>query len=267
MQFRNFSFGVDSVSFEDSTKEVYGLRDVTKASLNCEFEKTEKRGGKNNEVRAVGIHTRNAELVIETGYADTKLSNLLSGGTITSLGTSAASITTAMNTLYGTTTKILTAITSTTVISPTLVKSDKYYVEALSFTAIKVSRVSDGSVINTYTLSANGTITLAGEGIVMLAAATGIDSLTSGEKTYFESRSAINSFNQTFAFDGTKASPLACNITVDFNGVRQRLTIPNVQPTGEMVDFSSTEFRVKSLKIPVYLDDTTNILAQSQMTA
>ena len=72
-------------------------------------------------------------------------------GTITSLGTSAASVITGtangVNTLYGTTATIPTGITSVILNSPGLVRTDDYYIAALAFDAIKVERVNDGKVL------------------------------------------------------------------------------------------------------------------------
>lgn len=267
-QFRNFSFGIDSLSFEDAQKNVYGIKDATTASLNGTFEIAEKRGGTLNEIRATAIHTRNSEITIESGYVDAKFAQILTGGTITSLGTSAASIVTSIRSLYGNSNTIPTAISgTTTIISPTLVKSEKYYIEALSLTAIGVVRVSDGFNIGSYTLTANGTINLTGEGIILLAGSSGIDSLTIGEKAYFESRSAINSINQKLVFDNTLPSELTMNMTVDFNGVRERITVHRVQPSGTIQQMSSTEFRIQNLTMKSLYSQELNRLAEIHHTA
>lgn len=267
-QMQRFSFGVDSVSLEDSSKNVYGLRDITSASLNMSYEMAEKRGGSRNEVRSVAVHSRNSEVVIETGYADAKLANLFSGGSITSLGTSAASITTAISTLFGTTATIPTALSEGTVaVTPSLVKSDKYYIEALSLTAVSVTRVSDGTIIGSYTLSGSGTIALTGEGIIILAGSTGVASLTVGEKAYFVSRSTINSFNQKLDFDTTFPAEMGVNLTVNFGGMREQVSISRVQATGSIESMSSTEFRLKNVTMKAIFDENLNRIAQMHQTA
>ena len=263
MQFNRLSFGVDAISFEDSSYNVFGVKDVTKAELNLSYEIAEKRGGTSNEIRDARVHSRNGELTIETGYCDERLATLLSGGSISSLGTSSASITTDVNSIYGGTNTIKTAFSNATVTAtPALVKTERYYIEAISNSAISVTRQSDGKTINSYALTANGTIALSGEGLILLPGATGVNSLMIGEKAYLETRAQINSINNVVTFDETKPVSLKCNVTVNENGMRRQLKIAKVIPSGSVERFSATEFAIKDLKMKAIFDEDSQKIAE-----
>lgn len=254
-QFRNFKFGVDYVAFIDSSYNVYALNDPQNASLNLQYEIAEHRGGSNNDLRKTAIHSRNGEFTLGTGYADVKLAQLLTGGTITSLGTSAASIVTGtatgINTLYGTTASIHTAILSVVINSPTVVKSSDYYIATSTGSQVAVTRVFDGLEYPVATLTNSATTSIA-SGALTLHVGTAGTSLVAGEKAYFTVRSVINSINQKVTFDANKPSVMSAVVTVDFDGTRQTITIPNVQPMGTIQGSSATEFQIQDMTMKVY---------------
>lgn len=264
-KFKVFSFGVDHIAFIDSSYNVYAINDPQKASLNLQYEVTEHRGGSNNDLRKVAVHSRNGEFSIGTGYADAKLAQLLTGGTLTSLGTSAASIVTGtatgVNTLYGTTASIPTAILSVVINSPTGIKSSDYYIATASGSAVAVTRVFDGLDYPNVTL-ANSTVTNVASGAIGLHIGTAGTSLVAGEKGYFSVRSAITSLNQTVKFDSNKPNTLSAVVTVDFDGYRQMINIPNVQPQGTMQGASATEFQIQDLTMKIFNSDTLDQIAQ-----
>jgi len=264
-QFKNFKFGVDYIAFIDSSYNVYAINDPQKASLNLTYEVTEHRGGSNNDLRKVAIHSRNGEFSISSGYADAKLAQLLTGGTLTSLGTSAASIitgtATGINTLYGTTASIPTAILSVVINSPTGIKSSDYYVATSTGSQVAVTRVFDGLEYPVVTLAASTVTNVASGAIGLHVSGTGATSLVASEKAYFTVRSAINSLNQTVKFDSNKPSVLSAVVTVDFDGYRQTINIPNVQPQGTMQGSSATEFQIQELTMKIYNSDVLDKIA------
>jgi hypothetical protein len=257
-QSKTFRFGVDFVSFIDAEYNVYSINDPQTATINLTYEIAEHRGGANNDLRKTAIHSRNGEFKLGTGYADVKLAQLLTGGTITSLGTSSASITTGtatgINTLYGTTASIHTAILSVVINSPTVVKTSDYYLGTSTGSQVVVTRVFDGLEYPVATLTASTVTNIASGAIALHVGATGIGSLVTGEKAYFSVRSAINSLNQKVTFDSTKPSTLSAVVTVDFDGYRQTITIPNVQPQGTIQGSGASEFQVQDLTMKIYAD-------------
>lgn len=263
-QFKNFKFGVDYVAFIDSQYNVYAVNDPQKASLNLQYEVTEHRGGSNNDLRKVAIHSRSGEFSLSTGYADVTLAQLLTGGTITSLGTSAASITTGtntgVNTLYGSTASIPTGIISVVINSPTVVKSSDYYIATATGSAITVTRVYDGKEYAAKTLTASTAVAIA-DGAISVYCGTACTSLVAGEKAYFTVRSAINSLNQIVKFDSTKPATLSAVVTVDFDGYRQTINIPNVQPQGTVQGASATEFQIQELTMKIFNSDVLDKIA------
>ena len=257
----NFMFGIDNVTFIDDEYNVLTVDDPQNASLNLTYEVTEHRGGANNDVRASAVHTRNGELSIGTGYVDAKLAQILTGGTITSLETSAASITTACNTLYGSSDTIATSCDSIVINSPSLVKSTDYYIEAIGFADAIVTRLDDGNE-SAVTFTANAeTVVDAERGIGMYMGA-GAVSLTVGEKAYFTARGAINSINQTVKFDSNKPQKISVQAVADYNGVRRTIKIPVVQPTGTVQGNSATEFQVQDLTLRVENSSALDELAE-----
>lgn len=263
--FKNFKFGCDYVAFIDDQFNVYAVDDPQKASLDLKFEVTEHRGGSNNDLRKVAIHSRNGEFSLSTGYADVKLAQLLTGGTITSLGTSAASIitgtATGVNTLYGTTASIPTAILSVTINSPTVIKSSDYYIATSTGSQVTVTRVYDGKEYSAITLT-NSTVVSAADGALSFRIGTAGTSLVAGEKAYVSVRSAINTINQTVKFDSNKPSTLSAIVTVDFDGYRQTINIPNVQPSGTMQGASATEFQIQDMTMKIYNSAVLDQIAQ-----
>lgn len=263
-QFKNFKFGVDYVAFIDSQYNVYAINDPQKASLNLQYEVTEHRGGSNNDLRKVAIHSRSGEFSLSTGYADITLAQLLTGGTITSLGTSAASITTGtgtgVNTLYGATASIPTTILSVVINSPTVVKSSDYYIATATGSEAIVTRVYDGKEYAKVTMTNSSVVNVAG-GAIGLHIGTAGTSLVAGEKAYFTVRSAINSMNQIVKFDSTKPSTLSAVVTVDFDGYRQTINIPNVQPQGTVQGASATEFQIQELTMKIFNSDVLDKIA------
>ena len=264
-KFQSFKFGVDYVAFIDSSYNVYAIDDPQKASLNLTYEIAEHRGGSNNDLRKVAVHSRNGEFQLSTGYADSKLAQLLTGGTLTSLGTSAASITTGtatgINTLYGSTASIPTAILSVVINSPTVQKSTDYYVATSTGSQVAVTRVYDGLEYPVATLTNSATTTIA-SGALTIHVGTAGTSLVAGEKAYITARSAINSLNQKVAFDSNKPTTLSAIITVDFDGYRQTITIPNVQPMGTMQGASATEFQIQDMTMKIYNSQVLDQIAQ-----
>ena len=265
-QAQYFSFGVDKVSFIDSQYNVYSIDDPQNASLNLTFETTQHRGGANNDVRASAVHSRNGEITIGTGYIDLKLAQLLTGGTITSLGTSAASIVTGtasgITSLYGGTNTLATGITSIVINSPTLVKTTDYYITANSANQVQVTRVEDGKQFGALTTVAStaGLVLDSERGIVFNTGTSGA-SLTIGEKARVSARVAINSINQKIVFDNTKPTDLSILITADFNGTRRQINIPVAQPAGTMQGNGAAEFQVQDLKMTVENSSALNELA------
>lgn len=259
-QMNKYVFGIDYITFEDSTKEIYGLDDATKGILNLEFSVAEKRGGTNNDIRKTAVHSRKGSVTIESGLADFKLVQLLTGGTITSQATSAASVTTGtatgMNTLYGTTASIITAFTSTVITSTAQITTNDYYIKATSWNVIEVTRTKDGKVFGPYTLTLGNSITLTGEGIAFYtvtgANSSAVNSLTATEKAVVNVRETINSINAILDFDSNKPTTLSARMEVSFDGYRTIIQIPNVQPKGTVQSLSSTEFSIQNMEMPIY---------------
>lgn len=266
-QTNTFMFGIDNISFIDDQYNIYSVDDPQNGSINLTYETTEHRGGANNDVRASAVHSRSGELSIGTGYVDATLAQLLTGGTITSLGTSAASITTGtatgVNTLYGSTASIPTAVTSVIISSPTLVKSTDYYVTAVATDAIKVERLTDGKVtVASATLGNSVAVTIDSDyGLKVFTAGSGYNSLTVGEKAYISARSAINSINQKVVFDNNKPNKLSVQLTTDYNGIRRTIKVPVVQPNGTVQGNSATEFQVQDLTMQIVNSAVLNELA------
>ncbi len=272
-QAQNFAFGVDNITFIDNEKNVFSVDDPQNAQLNLTFETTQHRGGANNDVRASAVHSRNGELSLGTGYVDLKLAQLLTGGTITSLGTSAASVTTAgssgsgVNTLYGDTETVVTGVTTVTINSPTLVKTTDYYIKATATNKIVATRVEDGKEFSEVTLtnSASGFDIDSDRGIQLKTSASAT-SLTVGEKAIISVRSAINSINQKISFDSTKPTDLEVQVTGDFNGIRRTMTVPVAQPSGTVQGNSATEFQVQDITMQIEnskaLDELASIALQ-----
>jgi len=265
-QCKSFSFGVDHVSFIDDQFNVYSVDDPQKFSVNLTFEKSQHRGGTNNDVRASAIHTRNGEVSLGTGYIDADLAKLLGGGTITSLGTSAASINTGtvngVNTLYGTTATLCTAISTITINSPTLIKTSDYYIKATAVNKLLVTRVDDGKQFSevTVTASSTGHVLDSERGIVFSTTEGGV-SLTTSEKAYVSARVAINSFNTKIVFDDNKPGKLTMRAIIDYNGARRTINIPVVQPSGTIQGNGATEFQVQDLVMSLENSAALNELA------
>lgn len=267
-QAKNFNFGVDKISFIDSSFDVFAVDDPQNATLNLTYEIAQHRGGANNDVRASAVHSRNGELTIGTGYVDATLAKLLTGGSITSAGTSAASITTGtasgVNTLFGTTATIpITGLTTIGINSPTLVKTTDYYIKATGNDAITVTRVEDGKQFSPVTLtnSVDG-ISIDSERGVVAGTGAGATSLTIDEKAIVSARQTINTINELINFDSTKPTNLAVEVTVDFEGFRRVIKVPVVQPTGTIQGNSATEFQVQDVTMQIENSKALDRLAQ-----
>lgn len=255
-QGKNFSFGIDHISFIDNEYNVFSVDDPQNAQLNLTYEVTQHRGGTNNDVRASAVHSRNGEFTLGTGYVDAKLAQLLTGGTITSLSTSAASITTGTasgaNTLFGGTATIPAGISATNIVSPTLVKTTDYYITADVEDKVTVTRVEDGKQFPQLTLTNSGSdFDLDPDRGIQFDTTTSATSLTVGEKAVVSVRQAINTVNQTIDFDQTKPSDLSIEATVDFNGYRRTIKVPVAQPTGTVQGNSATEFQVQDITMQI----------------
>lgn len=255
-QMKNFSFGVDHIAFIDNNYEVYAVDDPQNAQLNLTYEISQHRGGANNDVRASAIHSRNGELSLGTGYVDPDLAKLLTGGSITSLGTSAASIITGtasgVNTLFGGSATIPTGISTVTINSPTLVKSSDYYIKADDADKVTVTRVHDGKKFSQQTLTNSATtFDLDSERGIEFSTTASATSLTADEKGIVSVRQAINTINQTIDFDQNKPNDMSVEITVDYNGYRRQIKVPVVQPTGTVQGNSATEFQVQDLTMQI----------------
>jgi hypothetical protein len=249
-QLKQYSFGVDNVSFIDAEYNVYSIEDPQNFELNLTYEKAEHRGGTNNDIRDVRIHSRSGEITLSTGVVDEKFAKILTGGTITSLGTSDASVTTGVSTLYGDTDTILTGITSVNIIDDTLVRTDDYYITALAANRVKVTRVSDGKdVQDDLTLTASTTVACDSDRGVILTTGSGAVSLTAGEKAYFTTRKAITSGYQSISFDDSKPDKISLRATVKENGTERQINCPVVQATGGIEGMSASEFKVKDLSL------------------
>lgn len=252
MQLKSYSFGIDNVSFVDDQYNVYAVEDPKNFQIDFKYEKAEHRGGTNNDVRATKIHTRGAEIKLGTGVVNEDLARILTGGTITSLGTSAASVITGtasgINTLYGSTAKIPTAVTSVILTSPTLVRTDDYYITAVTNSAIKVDRVNDGkTLISSTVLTASSSLTIDSERGVVLFTTTGTTSLTIGEKAVVSTRTAINTVNCKVSMDSNKPGKLSLRATVIDNGTQRLINVPVAQPAGSVQGMSASEFVVNDL--------------------
>jgi hypothetical protein len=249
-QLKQYSFGVDNVSFIDDEYNVYGIEDPQNFELNLSYEKAEHRGGTNNDVRDVRIHSRSGEITLSTGVVNEQFAKILTGGTITSLGTSAASVTTGVSTLYGTTATLPTGITSVIIHDATLIRTDDYYITALGFASVKITRVSDGKdVQSALTLTASTTVVADSERSIRLLTGAGAVSLTAGEKAYFTVRKAITSGYQSISFDDSKPEKISLRATVKENGTERQINVPVVQATGAIEGMSASEFKVKDLTL------------------
>ena len=251
-QEKRYSFGIDNATFIDEDYNVYAIEDPQNFQITLTYEKAEHRGGANNDVRASKVHTRAAEITLGTGVVNEKLAQLLTGGTLTSLGTSDASVTTGtvngVNTLSGGTATICTGVTSVIFNSPSLVKTDDYYITALDFDAIKVERVNDGKVLhNSVTVVASSSITIDSERGVVLYTSAGGDSLTVGEKAYVTTRQAITEINQAISFDENKPTKLSLRASVTDDGVQRFINVPVAQPAGSVQGMSASEFILNDL--------------------
>ena len=157
---------------------------------------------------------------------------MLAGGTITSLGTSAASITTGtasgVNTLYGDDNTIPTAISTITINSPTLVKTSDYYIKSTAENQVQVTRVDDGKVFDAVTIAASTTgYDLDSERGIEFSTTSDATSLTVNEKAYVSSRTQIKTINQKIAFDTNIPGKLTMRGTVrDAHGYERNINIP-----------------------------------------
>lgn len=251
-QLKRYSFGIDNASFIDDDYNVYAIEDPQNFQMTLTYEKAEHRGGTNNDVRATKIHTRAAEITMGTGVVNEKLAQLLTGGTITSLGTSDASVTTGtangVNTLTGTTATIPTGITSVVLNSPSLVRTDDYYITALALDAIKVERVNDGKTLySSVALTAASSLTLDSDRGVAIYTGAGAVSLTVNEKAYITTRKAIDSVNQQISFDENKPTKLSLRASVIDDDVQRIINVPVTQPAGSVQGMSATEFVLNDL--------------------
>lgn len=252
-QEKRYSFGIDNASFIDEEYNIYAIEDPQNFQITLTYEKAEHRGGTNNDVRATKVHTRAAEITLGTGVITEKLAQLLTGGTYTSLGTSAASITTGtatgVNTLYGSTATLITAITSVIISSPTLLRTDDYYLTAVANAAVKVERVNDGSVLSSSLTFGNSlAVTIDSErGLKVFTAGSGYNSLTVGEKAYITTRKAISEYNQKVSFDDNKPTKLSLRASVIDDGVQRIINVPVTQPAGSVQGMSASEFILNDL--------------------
>ena len=250
-QLKRYSFGIDNASFVDDQYNVYAIEDPQNFNLTMTYEKAEHRGGTNNDVRSTKVHTRAAEITLGTGVVNEKLAQLLTGGTLTSLGTSAASVTTGtasgVNTLYGSGT-LVTAITSVQLTSPSLVRTDDYYLSGVATNAIKVERVNDGkTLIESATLTASSSILIDSERGVSIFTGAATTSLTVGEKVYITTRKEITSMNQAVSFDNNKPVKLSLRASVIDDGIQRIINIPVTQPAGSVQGMSASEFVLNDL--------------------
>ena len=249
-QLKQYSFGIDNVSFIDSEYNVYSIEDPQGLEMNLTYEKAEHRGGTNNDVRDVRIHSRSGEVTLSTGVCNEKLAQLLTGGTITSLGTSSASVTTGVSTLYGGSNTIPTGINSVVITAPDLVRTDDYYITALATNRVSITRVSDGKiVVADQTLTATSSFVADSERGISYNTGTGAVSLTAGEKAYFVVRKAITSGYSKISFDDDKPEKLSIRATVKENGTERQINCPVAQATGAVEGMSASEFKVKDLTI------------------
>jgi len=264
-QMKNFSFGVDHITLINSAYDVFGFDDPQKCEVNLSYETTLHRGGDSNEVRAIAIHSRTAEVSLGTGYIDAQLAQLLTGGTITSLGTSAASVTTGtasgVNSLFGDTNTIASGISTITINSPTLVKTTDYYLKATATDGLQVTRVNDGKVFTTLTLTASTTgVNLDSDRGIVFSTTASAASLTVNEKAYVSVRTAISTINQKVVFDTSQPCELTLRATVDYCGYERQINIPVSKPTGSVQMMSPTEFQVQDLTFPIAYDSVLNEL-------
>lgn len=263
-QYNTYIFGIDYVTFISATKEIHGIDDPTQGSLNLEYEIAEKRGGTNNDIRKTAIHSRKGEVVVESGLASLDLVQLLTGGSVTSLATSAASITTGgsgVTTVYGTTTTILTAINSIEITNATSMVSNDYYLKATGLDKITPTRTKDGKVFAQVTLVASTQVAFA-DGLTINCGASGVDSLTVGEISLVSARAVVNTINQYVDFDSVKPTTLSARLEVDFDGYKTVIDIPNVQPKGTIAALNSAEFSINNMAMPIYNDQTLARLAR-----
>ena len=252
-QMKSLIFGVDYLSFIDESYNVYGVDDPGNVQLNMTYEEAMHRGGALNEVRDTAVHTRSAELTISTGYCDAALMKILSGGTITSLGTSAASITTdtvnGVNTLSGTSATLCTGISTITIVSPTLLTTPTdYYITADDFAEITVTRVYDGKKFSQVTLTAStASHILDSDQGIQISTGEGAVSLTAGEKAYVTARTAITTINQKVTFDAIAPADLSIQATYKHDGYTRQLNVPIIKFRGTMQGESATEFQIQEL--------------------
>ena len=167
-----------------------------------------------------------------------------------------------MNTLYGTTATIITAITSVIITSTAQVQTNEYYVKAYALNQITLQRTKDGKEFGPYTLTASGSVTITGEGIAFYTAASGVASLTIGEKSIVNVRAQANSINQILSFDNNKPSTLSARLEVTFDGYQTIIEIPNVQPKGTIQALSATEFSIQNMEMPIYNSQDLNRIAR-----
>lgn len=260
-QGKHYSFGIDHVSFIDDEYEVFSVNDPQNFSVDLQYETTEHRGGNGNDIRDIKVHSRSAQVSLGTGIVDAKLAALLTGGTITSLGTSSASITTGtasgVNTLYGDDNTVPSAITTVTINSPTLVKSTDYYIKAVAANQVQVTRVDDGKVFDAVTIAASTTgYDLDSDRGIEFSTTADATSLTVNEKAYATARTQIKTINQKIAFD----TNIPCRLTMrgvvrDACGYERTINIPLAQPTGSVQGNGATEFQVQDLTFPIKYDD------------
>ena len=259
-QGKNFSFGIDNVTFIDDEFEVFSVDDPQNFSVDLQYETAEHRGGNSNDIRDIRVHSRSAQVSLGTGYVDAKLAAMLAGGTITSLGTSAASITTGtasgVNTLYGDDNTIPTAISTITINSPTLVKTSDYYIKSTAENQVQVTRVDDGKVFDAVTIAASTTgYDLDSERGIEFSTTSDATSLTVNEKAYVSSRTQIKTINQKIAFDTNIPGKLTMRGTVrDAHGYERIINIPLSQPTGSIQGNGATEFQIADLTFPIKYD-------------
>ena len=251
-QEKRYSFGIDNASFVDEDFNVYAIEDPQNFNITMTFEKAEHRGGTNNDVRATKVHTRGAEITLGTGVVNEKLAQLLTGGSITSLGISASSVTTGtangVNTLTGATATICTGVTSVIFNSPSLVRTDDYYLTALDFDAVKVERVNDGKVLfSSVAVTASSSLTIDSERGVVLHTGASAVSLTAGEKAYVTTRKEITEYNQAISFDENKPGKLSLRASVIDDGMQRLINVPVAQPTGSVQGMSASEFILNDL--------------------
>ena len=255
-QTKHFSFGVDNVSFIDTEYNVYSVDDPQNFQLNMQYETTIHRGGASNQIRDIGTHSPSAEVSLGTGYIDFDLAKLWTGGSITSLGTSASSIITGtasgVNTLFGSSATIPAGISTVTINSPTLVKTSDYYLKATGNAEVTVTRVRDGKEFAAVTLTNSATgFDLDTDYGIQFATTASATSLTVDEKGIIQARTAIETINQKITLDANKPCELTMRGVVDYCGYQREINIPISQPTGSVFGQSATEFQVQDLTFPV----------------